>query len=342
MQFKDAAYEILKKGNQPMHYKEIAERAIASGMLTTTGQTPDATMGALLYTDTLNAGSRFRRGDTKGTFALKVLASGTFQQQFANLQEKIRNDLRSQLRKMPARKFEELIRLLLEEMGFEETETTSYGSDKGVDVRGVLRSNPLSIVRVAIQAKRWSNNVGAGVVRDLRGSLLLADAEQGLIITPSDFTASAYADAQASGKTPIRLINGSQLVDLLIQYQVGVKKEEYVVPTIDHEYWTEVLGISLEETQPTTKRTQKERSPSRSEISFPLNIQVYYKGEEYQAQLINLKGEVRWKDKDYETPSSAAKAVAVDWKSVNGWDFWRYTNPDTGKLEHIGKLRQGK
>jgi restriction system protein len=72
MQFKDAAYEILKSAGGPLHYNEIAERALSKSLLTTTGQTPHASMGALLYTDTLIDNSRFRRGDKKGTFTLRV------------------------------------------------------------------------------------------------------------------------------------------------------------------------------------------------------------------------------------------------------------------------------
>lgn len=340
MQFKDAAYEILKKAGQPLHYKKIAIRAMETGLLESLGRTPEATMGAMLYTDTINPDSRFRRGDERGTFGLKVIASSTIQQQIENIQIQIHKDLRKQLLNMPPQKFEELIRLLLEEMGFEETETTPFSNDKGVDVRGVLRSNPLSVVKVAIQAKRWTNNVGAGVVRDLRGSLKVSDSEQGLIITPSDFSSGAKEEAQATGKTPIRLINGNQLVDLLILYKVGVKKEEYVVPTIDSEYWTEVLGVALVEPESTVKSSKKKKALFQNKITFPLNIQAIYKDQIYQAQLINSKGVVQWNDQMYETPSSAAKAVAVDWKAVNGWNFWYYLDPETGKLEKIGKLRK--
>ena len=65
MEFKDAAYEILKKSGQPLHYKEIAARAKEAGLLETLGRTPEATMGAMLYTDTINPDSRFRRGDER-------------------------------------------------------------------------------------------------------------------------------------------------------------------------------------------------------------------------------------------------------------------------------------
>jgi len=76
MQFKDAAYEILKKSSQLLHYKEIAFRAMEAGLLETLGRTPEATMGSLLYTDTINPDSRFRRGDERGTFTLKSITLG--------------------------------------------------------------------------------------------------------------------------------------------------------------------------------------------------------------------------------------------------------------------------
>ena len=342
MQFKDAAYEILNKAGQPLHYKEIAARAMEAGLLETLGRTPEATMGAMLYSDTINPDSRFRRGDERGTFLLKTAGSGSIQQQIENIKVQIQKELRKQLLNMAPQKFEELIRLLLEQMGFEETETTPYHNDKGVDVRGVLRSNPLSVVKVAIQAKRWTNHVGAGVVRDLRGSLKVADSEQGLIITPSDFSSGAKEEAQAPGKTPIRLINGIQLVDLLIQYNVGVKKDEYVVPTIDSEYWTEVLGVTLVDSDPHIKNPHKEKTPFQHYPTYPINIQANYKNQIYQAQLVNPEGVVLWNDQTFETPSSAAKVVAVDWKAVNGWNFWHYKDPETGKLEKIIKLRKPK
>jgi hypothetical protein len=39
MQFKDAAYEILKSSGEPLHYSEITERALVKGLLTTSGMT---------------------------------------------------------------------------------------------------------------------------------------------------------------------------------------------------------------------------------------------------------------------------------------------------------------
>jgi hypothetical protein len=55
--------------------------------------------------------------------------------------------------------------------------------------------------------------------------------------------------------------------------------------------------------------------------------------------MLNLDGCIRYDNKDYETPTTAAKVIVTDWKEVNGWDFWRYLDAATGKWEKIGKLR---
>jgi len=338
MKFKDAAFEILKQAGNPLHYQEITKRALFAGLLDTTGRTPESSMGALLYTDTLKPESRFRRGDKAGTFTLKIFTSNTFQQQLDSLLFQFRKDLRNTLKKIDPQKFEELIRLLLEEMGFEETVTTAYSNDKGVDVRGILRSNPLSEVKIAIQAKRWDHKVGSNTVRNLRGSLKVADSEQGLIITPSDFTPSAYQEAQESGKTPIRLINGDQLVDLLIQYHIGVRTETYTIPTIDEEYWSEMFGIPV--TQNTLPfQEEKPKKTKKPTLGFPINIQGKYKNKSFTGLLLSIEGIVSYDGKEFLTPTAAAKAI-VEWKTVNGWDFWRYEDPTSGKFERIGKLRK--
>jgi restriction system protein len=334
MQFKDAAYEILKEAGKPLHYTEITDLALQKGILDTSGITPHATMGALLYTDTLNDNSRFRRGDQKGTFALIASEPTGIDQQIEAIQKNVRHDLRKHLLSMPPQKFEELIRSLLEEMGFEETETTQYVNDKGIDVRGILKTNQLTAMKVIIQAKRWTNNVGSVPVRNLRGSLRMVDGEQGIIVTPSDFTLDAKAEAQSEGKMPITLINGNQLIDLLFQYKVGVKQEERIIHSIDAEYWTEVLGVTFDNPANQPEETKK------AKVKYPLTIQAQHRGQTYTGELLDIQGNVSWKGQEYTTPSGAAKAIATDWKEVNGWKFWKYENSESGEWEYISKLRE--
>ena len=336
MQFKDSAYEILKDVGEALHYNEITDRALEAGTLTTSGQTPHSTMGALLYTDTLKENSRFRRGDRKGTFALRTEPSSDIQRQINAINTQVRKTLRKRLQQMEPRQFENLVKLLLDEMGLEETSVTTYGGDRGIDVRGVLNAENLSKINVAVQAKRWKGNVGPKVVRELRGSLIIH--EHGIIITPSDFTPSARSEADESGKVHISLISGDQLVDLLIEHQVGVASVDHTVHVLDDEYWTEILGESVSELD-TTHTVKPRKKAAIIEVKYPLPIQANYHGEIFHAELLDNKGRVRYAEKPYDTPSSAAKAVAVDWKSVNGWDFWCYQEYETGIWRKIGELR---
>jgi restriction system protein len=336
MQFKDAAFEILKESVEPLHYNTITDIAIKNGILSTTGRTPHSSMGALLYTDTLKPNSRFRRGDKKGTFALRTAPSSDIQQQINAIDSKVRKTLVLRLLKMEPRKFENLVQTLLDEMGLEQTSVTTYSGDGGIDVRGVLNAENLSKINVAVQAKRWKGNVGPKVVRELRGSLKVH--EHGIVITPSAFTISAKAESDEAGKTRISLINGDELVELLIQHQVGVKQEKYTIPVLDEEYWTEILGEEVKQIEELLSIASDE-TVQKHPIKFPLPIQAMYKGQDYQAELLDIAGKVRYRGNIYETPSAAAKAVATDWKAVNGWDFWKYMSLERGKLLKIGTLK---
>jgi hypothetical protein len=336
MQFKDAAYEILKAVGEPLHYNNITDRAIEAGLLSTTGLTPHASMGALLYTDTLKENSRFHRGDRKGTFTLRTEPQSDIHRQISAINVQVRKTLQKRLLEMDPRQFENLVKLLLDEMGLEETSVTTYAGDGGIDVRGVLNAENLSRIDVAVQAKRWKGNVGPKIVRELRGSLKVH--EHGIVMTPSNFTPSAISEADEPGKAHVSLINGEQLVALLIENQVGVAKVEHTVHVLDEDYWSEILGESAIE-QKAQSQIQAHQKPKLSRVRFPLPIQAKHKGQVYHAELLNIDGKVRYAGQVYETPTTAAKLVAIDWKAVNGWDFWRYISQETGKLEKIGKLK---
>ena len=163
---------------------------------------------------------------------------------------------------MHPKKFEDLIQALFVAMELEQASVTSYGGDGGIDVRGVLNAEDLSKINVAVQAKRWKANVGAGVVRELRGSLKVH--EHGIVITPSNFTPAARAEADEPGKVHISLINGEELVDLLIQNHVGVEEKGYTVPIIDEEYWVEFLGEELPTSTRSRTSTPREIPPRHS------------------------------------------------------------------------------
>ena len=135
-------------------------------------------------------------------------------------------------------KFENLIKELLEEIGYEDVEVTSPTNDKGVDVTGTIQ-NGITSVKEVVQVKRLSSNVQRSVLDSLRGSLHRFDAVKGTIITLSDFSKGAKDAAFEKGAAPITLINGVKLIELLVENNIAVKKKQIETFVIDEKYFIE-------------------------------------------------------------------------------------------------------
>ena len=145
------------------------------------------------------------------------------------LSDEARRRLQEFLLEMDAFKFEELVKLLLEEMGYDNVATTSPTNDKGVDVVGTIELG-ISAVREVIQAKRHKGTINRPVLDQLRGSLHRFNAVRGTIITTGRFSKGVEEAAFERGAAPITLIDGEKLLDLLIEYEIGVAKRQV-------EYW---------------------------------------------------------------------------------------------------------
>jgi restriction system protein len=141
------------------------------------------------------------------------------------LSDEARAQLQAFLLEMDAFKFEELIKLLLEEMGYDNVTTTSPTNDKGVDVIGTIELG-ISAVREVIQVKRHKGTIGRPVLDMLRGSLHRFNAVRGTIITTGRFSKGVEEAAFERGAAPITLIDGEKLLDLLIKNEIGVNKRQ--------------------------------------------------------------------------------------------------------------------
>lgn len=116
------------------------------------------------------------------------------------------------------KEFQDLCKALLEALGFEETKVTGQTGDRGVDVMGEFSTANLIKVKLFVQAKRWDvgYRVNASVITDLRGAIPMDG--QGAVITTANFASNAYEEADRTGFQYISLINGDNLVDLLIEH----------------------------------------------------------------------------------------------------------------------------
>ena len=60
--------------------------------------------------------------------------------------------------------------------------------------------------------------------------------------------------ASHKGMISLRELQSETQEELLVQHQVCVKQEGYTVPSIDAEYWSEVLGVAVENGKEQQKR----------------------------------------------------------------------------------------
>ncbi len=121
--------------------------------------------------------------------------------------------------------FEILVGHLLTALGFEGSEVTGKTGDGGVDATGELNVANLAKVKVFVQAKRYKlgSRVSASTVRALRQAI--PRDGQGAFITTADFDGKASEIALDPDFPRIGLINGRQLVDLLVEHWNDIPQE---------------------------------------------------------------------------------------------------------------------
>lgn len=109
--------------------------------------------------------------------------------------------------------------------------------DGGID--GIIKEDKLGLDVIYIQAKRWEGTVGRPEIQRFVGALHGLRARKGVFITTSTFSAEAI-DYVSKIENKIVLIDGTQLAQLMIDYDVGVSKVEvYEIKKIDEDFFTD-------------------------------------------------------------------------------------------------------
>lgn len=126
-------------------------------------------------------------------------------------------EIRNKLYEMDPLQFERLVAEVFTRFGYSEVLHQGRPSDGGVDV--LARSYDEEGVHHAIvQCKRYSQNVGVRVARNLAGVLSQQRGDyKGYIVTSSDFTSQCRQFVAKSGGK-ITLINGLELARYILQY----------------------------------------------------------------------------------------------------------------------------
>lgn len=140
--------------------------------------------------------------------------------------------------------FEKLVVELLVKMGYggsmkDAGRAIGKSGDEGID--GTIKEDKLGLDIIYIQAKRWQpgNVVGRPELQKFVGALAGQGAKKGIFITTSSFTKDAL-EYVPKNETKIVLIDGGQLAQLMIDYNLGVTPvNSYEVKRIDSDYFGE-------------------------------------------------------------------------------------------------------
>ena len=123
------------------------------------------------------------------------------------------------------KEFEFLVKDLLSAIEFKETEVTGGFGDGGVDAKGILNLHNIAKMEIFVQAKRYKKEriISAATVRQFRESI--ETRAQGVFVTTAKFRRGAHDIANKPCFPIIGLVNGKQLVDLLVEHWDDIPEE---------------------------------------------------------------------------------------------------------------------
>lgn len=140
--------------------------------------------------------------------------------------------------------FERLIVELLVAMGYggsheDAAQRLGKSGDGGID--GIIDEDRLGLDRIYVQAKRYApgSSVGRPEIQGFVGSLVGLGAAKGVFVTTSSFSKQAH-DYTRGLQQRVILIDGERLSELMIEFNVGVRRYRSVeVKRIDEDFFNE-------------------------------------------------------------------------------------------------------
>jgi len=161
---------------------------------------------------------------------------------YLGLREQLSQEILAKVLSCSPTFFEQLVVELLVKMGYggsrkDAGQRIGQTGDGGID--GIIKEDRLGLDTIYIQAKRWQGTVGRPEIQKFVGALQGQRAKKGVFITTSTYSSDAVAYA-SNIETKVVLINGKQLSELMIDFEVGVSvSASFTVKKIDSDYFEE-------------------------------------------------------------------------------------------------------
>lgn len=236
--------------------KELGDEHIANSTLA-----EEQLLEALLRDDRLRSTRGYRQRFSMSGRSVRLRPPGNKAEQAIEQEnEQVKGQLLEQLREVPPEVFEHLVAALFTAMKYEEVTVTKRSKDGGVDVRATLVAGGVMTVPTSIQAKRWTTkSVTVKEVRELRGTL--PSGTQGIIVTTGKYTKDAPSEALGNTLTPIHLIDGQLLADLLTEHGIGVQASRLSLLSLDLDALATITGRAESSAQDTPSRPSGSTQP---------------------------------------------------------------------------------
>jgi len=139
---------------------------------------------------------------------------------------------------MDDKEFEEFVGRVLRHLGYDDVSVVGRSGDGGIDIQC---THPLPLIEppitVACQVKKHANPIGPNVVGDLRGRWAHR-ADRLILVNLGGFTIGAKETGVELGAKSVKLISGSELVEIMVLQGIGVTKEPVVIESLDETFFS--------------------------------------------------------------------------------------------------------
>lgn len=164
---------------------------------------------------------------------------------FMKINSTLADDLLSEVMKMNCYDFEKLVVKLLMKMGYgssdnRKNKSTKKSCDEGID--GIVTADRFGFNVVYTQAKLYdpSSTIGRPEIQKFLGALAGQGATKGIFITTAKYSADARAYAEKQLMQKIVLVDGKDLMDLMIEFNLGVTTTStYEIKRVDYDFFQE-------------------------------------------------------------------------------------------------------
>src|ERR1051325_11587123 len=164
------------------------------------------------------------------------------EQAYSKLRADLAGEILARIKSSSPQFFERLVVELLLKMGYggsrrEAGEGIGRSDDEEID--GTISEDRLGRDMIYLQAKRWEATVGRPEIQRFVGALHGKRARKGVFLTTGSFSAEAR-DYVVHIDPKVVLIDGRQLAELMIDFEVGVTTvANYQVRKVDSDYFGE-------------------------------------------------------------------------------------------------------